>query len=68
VKADSAPAGWVLQMAHQTKIYQDPNNKRVIFCDNFYTRHTLVALLKKITDGETQLIGKCQFNNVNATN
>jgi hypothetical protein len=59
VKADSASAGWVLQMAHQTKIYQDPNNKRVIFCNNFYTRHTLVASLKKITDSETRLIGTC---------
>jgi hypothetical protein len=68
VKADSASAGWVLQMAHQTKLYQDPNNKRVIFCDNFYTRHTLAASLRRITDGETRLIGICRFNNIDATN
>jgi hypothetical protein len=68
VKADSASAGWVLQMAHQTKIYQDPNNKRVIFCNNFYTRHTLAASLRRITNGETRLIGTCRFNNVDATN
>jgi hypothetical protein len=37
IETDSASAGWVLQMAHQTTIYEDPNHKRVIFCDNFYT-------------------------------
>jgi hypothetical protein len=68
VKADSASAGWVLQMVHQTKTYQDPNHKRVIFCDNFYTRHTLASSLKKITDGEARLIGTSRFNNVDATN
>jgi hypothetical protein len=48
------------------KIYQDPNHKRVIFCDNFYTRHTLATLLKKITDGEAHLVGTCHFNSVDA--
>jgi ribosomal protein L30E len=57
-----------LQMAHQTKIYEDPNHKRVIFCDNFYTRHNLATLLKQITDGEIRLVGTCRFNNVDATN
>jgi hypothetical protein len=31
IKADLASAGWVLQMVYQTKIYEDPNHKRVIF-------------------------------------
>jgi hypothetical protein len=68
IKADSASAGWVLQMAHQTKIYEDPNHKRVIFCDNFYTHHNLATLLKRITVGEICLVGTCCFNNVDATN
>jgi hypothetical protein len=68
IKADSASAGWVLQMAHQTKIYEDPHHKRVIFCDNFYTHHNLATSLKRITDGEICLVGTCRFNNVDATN
>jgi hypothetical protein len=35
VKADSASAGWVLQMAHQTKLYQDPNNKIALFSPSY---------------------------------
>jgi hypothetical protein len=68
IKADSASAGWVLQMAHHTKIYEDPNHKKVIFCDNFYTCHNLATSLKQITDGEMCLAGTCRFNNVDATN
>jgi hypothetical protein len=55
-------------MAHKTKIYEDPNHKRVNFCDNFYTRHNLATSLKQITDGEIRLVGTCCFNNVDATN
>jgi hypothetical protein len=58
----------VLQIAHQKKIYEDPNHKRVIFCDNFYTCHNLATSLKHITDGETCLFGTCCFNNLDATN
>ncbi len=68
VDGDSASAAWVLQMAHQKKICEDPNNKRVMFSDNFYTRHNLASTLKKITDGEVRLCGTCRFNNVDSTN
>jgi hypothetical protein len=68
VKGESASALWVLQMAHHTKQHQDPSGKRVFFMDNFYTRHTLGMLLKKITDGEAHLCETVQFTNVDATN
>ena len=47
----SPSALWILQMAQQTKAARDPSGKRVFFCDNFYTGHTLASELKNITDG-----------------
>jgi hypothetical protein len=64
VNDDSPSACWVLQMVHQTKMYPDPSGKRVIFCDNFYTHHTLASSLKAITEEESLLIRMVWFSNV----
>lgn len=43
-----ASALWVLQMAQQHQLLPDPSGSRIVFMDNFYTRHILankVALL-----------------------
>lgn len=68
VDEGSPSALWILQMAQQTKIVRDPSGKRVFFCDNFYTRHTLASELKRITDGEARLCGTVKFTNVDSTN
>jgi hypothetical protein len=54
IKADSATALWVLQLAHQAKKQMDPSGKWVTFMDNFYTRHRLGQALKAMTDGEVK--------------
>ena len=47
----------------------DPSGKHVIYCDNFYTHHIILASsLKAITEGESRLIGKVRFLNVDVTN
>jgi hypothetical protein len=66
---DSPSALWILMMGHQTKLLrQNPKRKRIFFCDNFYTRHTLAAILNKFTDEESRLIGTVKFTNVDSTN
>lgn len=68
IDKDSPTALWILQMAQQTKQFPDPSGKRLFFTDNFYTRHTLAEVLKRITDGEARLCGTVKFSNVDATN
>ena len=68
VDKDSPTTLWILQMAHQTKILPDPNGKRLLFVDNFYTRHLLAQELKRITDGKVRVIGTVKFTNIDATN
>jgi len=68
VDKDSPTALWILQMAHQTKLYPDPSGKRVFFTDNYYTRHTLAKELKAITDNEARLCGTVKFTNVDSIN
>ena len=68
IEKNSPTAMWILQMAHQTKTYQDPSGSRVFFMDNFYTRHTLAQGLKQMTDGEAKIIGTVKFTNIDSTN
>jgi hypothetical protein len=58
---------WILQMAQQTNLAQEPSGKE-LFCDNFYMRDTLARELKRITDGEARLCGTMKFTNVDANN
>ena len=39
-----------------------------IFCENFYTRHTIADALNGFTDGESYIIGTVKFTNVDGTN
>jgi len=68
IDPDSATALWACQLAHQTKAYHDLFGKHIFFCDNFYMRHTLASVLKKMTDGEARIIGTVRFTKVDATN
>lgn len=45
VDRNSATALWILQLAHQAKNDTSVDRKRVIFTDNFYTRHTMAKQL-----------------------
>jgi len=68
VKGDSATALWVLQLAHPCKKRPDPSGKRVVFMDNFYTRHDLGETLKTMTDGEVRITGTCRMNFIRQVN
>jgi hypothetical protein len=55
-------------LAHPSKKKPDPSGKRVMYMDNFYTRHRLGQVLKKMTDGEVRITGTCRTNLVNKVN
>ena len=55
-------------MAHQSKMFVKENGKRVIVMDNFYTRHTLATILKKLSDNDISVIGTVRMNNVDGVN
>jgi hypothetical protein len=55
-------------MMHPTALMRSSSSKRVIFTDNFYTRHTMASTLKDATDGEAQMIGTVRFNVGDAVN
>ena len=44
------------------------NCQRVIVMDNFYTRHTLATILKKLSDNDIFVIGTVRMNNVDGVN
>jgi hypothetical protein len=67
VEKTSPSALWSLLMSHQVKRSQD-QEKRVMFMDNFYTRHNLACQLKRLTDNKVFVIGTVRFNNVDGIN
>ncbi len=68
VNTKSPSALWCLQMAHQTKLFKDANERRTLVMDNFYTRHVLARQLKILSDEDIRIIGTVRFNNVDAVN
>ncbi|GMF40391.1 unnamed protein product [Phytophthora fragariaefolia] len=62
VTAGSHTALWVAMMDHQTRVMPYPSGRRLIVCDNFYTRHFLASALLRFTDGETCLLGTVRLN------
>ena len=68
VNPNSASALWCLQMAHQTKLFKTPNQKRTLVMDNFYTRHVLGRQLKILSDEDIRIIRTTRFNKVDAVN
>ncbi len=64
----SATAQWILQLAYQSKVRKSPTGKRVVFADNFYTRHTMAKKLMEITDGEIRMTETIKMNNGDAIN
>ena len=43
-------------------------NKRYLFCDNFYTCHTLANSIRKFTDSEVCMIGTVRFSYIDSIN
>ena len=73
ITKNDASALWATQIAHMTlqkKSSTVPNNadNRYVFCDNFYTRHTLATVIDKITDGEVKVTGTIRMNYVEMVN
>ena len=70
---DDASALWATQIGHMTmqaKSSSVNNNAshRYVFCDNFYTRHTLATAIDTITDGEVKVTGTIRTNYVESVN
>ncbi|GMF49481.1 unnamed protein product [Phytophthora fragariaefolia] len=57
IKRKDASALWVAMCGHLTKTYPAPNQRRLLVCDNFYTRHNLAKTLTTFTDGEMKMLG-----------
>ena len=65
---ESASALWALQISHLHKMSQSPSGKRVVFMDNFYTRHPLARKIKQLTNNEIKVIGTVKLNSLDAYN
>ncbi|GMF49486.1 unnamed protein product [Phytophthora fragariaefolia] len=56
-KRKDASALWVAMCGHLTKTHPDPNQHRLLVCDNFYTRHNFAKTVMEFTDGEMKMLG-----------
>lgn len=68
VDPNSTSALWCMHMVHQTKLSKQSNEKRILFMDNFYTRHILANQLELLSEGDIRVIGTVLFNNVDSVN
>ena len=70
---DKPSALWVAQIGHMAKKLKSNEvcsvlNKRHVFMDNFYTRHTLALDVAKFSDGDIHIIGTVKGNLIDAIN
>ena len=68
VDPQKASALWALQIAQMSKKHEYPNGKRIVFMDNFYTRHNLALQIKALTDNKTSVIDAVRLNLVDSAN
>lgn len=65
----SSTALWTLMLAMQEHLRRaNGEHKRVIFCDNYYTRHSFASALKIISDGKIRMIGTVRGNFIGKDN
>ncbi|GMF31034.1 unnamed protein product [Phytophthora fragariaefolia] len=57
IKRKDGSVLWVAMWGHLTKTYPAPNQRRLLVCDNLYTRHNLTKTLTTFTDGEMKMLG-----------
>ncbi|GMF44378.1 unnamed protein product [Phytophthora fragariaefolia] len=57
MKRKDASALWVAMCGHLIKTHPDPNQHRLLVCDNFYIRHNLANTVMEFTDGEMKMLG-----------
>lgn len=62
MKRKDASSLWIAMCGHLTKSYAAPNKRRLLVCDNFYTRHNLAKTLLAFTDGEMRLLGTVRIH------
>ena len=68
VDCKSASALWALMIA---KLYiADPHceEKKIVYCDNYYGRHSLARTVEELTDGKVGITSTIKFGNVEAVN
>ena len=68
VDPDTPSALWTLQVAQLHQTQKSPSGKRVVFMDNFYTRHPLAQTIEKLTSDEIKVIGTIKLSNVDGVN
>ncbi|KAF4143098.1 Transposase IS4 [Phytophthora infestans] len=68
VKRDSASALWVAMIGRMTLTHQSPTGRRLIVCNNYYTRHELAKAVLAFTDGEVRMVGTCKVNQMGKWN
>ena len=69
IKEDSASALWTAQCAHMEKLnHTNTPGNRLVFMDNFYTRHALGKALLNVTDSKVRIIGTVKLTNVDSFN
>lgn len=68
VNAKYASASCFLQMAHETEMLNNSNQRWTTVLDKFYARHLLGHQLKIFSNHSIGIIGTVQFNNVDSFN
>jgi Transposase IS4 len=64
----SATALWCLQLAQLTRPSCTSDDKRVVFMDNFYTRHKFAKEVKLLSLNTVHVVGAMRINYVDAIN
>lgn len=67
VNKESASALRCLQIMHQTISFPRPQ-RRLVVCDNFYTRHLLANQLSKFTGREINMLGIVRYGSIYSVN
>ena len=65
---DSASALWSLQISKMHQVLKSPSGKRVVFMDNYYTRHPFARKIKHLTNDEIKVIGTIKLNSLDTYN
>ncbi|RLN49201.1 hypothetical protein BBJ28_00014775, partial [Nothophytophthora sp. Chile5] len=68
ITPDSATALWLAMIGHQTRLMQSPTGRRLLICENFYTRHVFAKAVLAFTDGDVKVLGTVRMDLVDRWN
>lgn len=68
VNPESPTAMWAMMAAHMEQNSPSGRDRRVVYVDNFYTRHNFGEFLKLLSDTKVRITGTVRTNFIDQTN